>query len=183
MPAGTGTIVSPPPSGGLAVPFVSEAATAANAFPAFYSPSGINRELADKIFEYLDCSKHVRAVEVFYTVDTDGSGELDSEEWIEALRMMRLDLTDMQARSVFKLLDDDNSGTIHIEEFMIHMLQAKKWRKRSNTRQLQARHGPDNESGKRRKKLHRQLQKWAFNPGSFLSILLHLLPVMLPRLI
>jgi len=37
--------------------------------------------------------RHIRLVEVFFTVDTDGSGEMDRNEWDEALELMGLNLS------------------------------------------------------------------------------------------
>jgi hypothetical protein len=55
----------------------------------WFSPDGVGAELMGSIFGYVASSK-VRAVEVFYSVDTDGSGALDLWEFQAALRMMRI---------------------------------------------------------------------------------------------
>eukprot|EP01048_Picozoa_sp_COSAG05_P003430 COSAG05_NODE_157_length_15666_cov_29.830410_6_plen_288_part_00 len=117
---------------------LSEAAAAALAFPHWYEPTGNAIQVADKIFEYLECSSNIRALEVFFTVDTDGSGEVDEWEWEEALRKMRISLPHDMAKAVFETMDNDNGGTISIEEFMTQMRQAKKWRKAANAQALKA---------------------------------------------
>ena len=68
-----------------------EAARAAVHYPDRYAPSGMGTELADNVYEYLDTVKAYGgplALEVFFTVDTDGSGTIDKYEWLDALAAM-----------------------------------------------------------------------------------------------
>ena len=105
----------------------------------WFKPEGFRSGLLDKIFRFIDESPDMRAVEVFFSVDSDGSGELDFYEFEAALEMMKIDLTELQTRSAFTELDEDQSGAIEVEEFMKQMRHEKKWRLRSINKGLQAR--------------------------------------------
>ena len=64
------------------------------------------------VFEEIE-EKKIRAVEVFFAVDTDGSGEMDRMEFEEALHMMgftELSVDDMDL--AFHELDADKGGTV-----------------------------------------------------------------------
>ena len=119
---------------------MSQVAAAVAAYPKMFKPDAtcIGAELVDLIYDYLDLHPHIHALEVFFTVDTDGSGSVDREEWEQAVRIMRLDLTPEQLSSAFAHLDEDGGGTIEISEFVKQMMQAKKWRKRFNVQDLHA---------------------------------------------
>ena len=54
---------------------------------------------------------------VFAAMDTDGSGELDLEEFGEALRKLGLPLRREQAAELMAAIDTDGSGTLDQEEF------------------------------------------------------------------
>ena len=109
-------------------------------------------ELLADIFSHIE-AQNARVVEVFFAVDSDGSGELDRWEFEEALAMMKINLTSQQITAAFSgasppiptplrlrvgrdmcffgaALDEDNGGTIEIEEFMTRMRREKKWRLR-----------------------------------------------------
>ena len=79
------------------------------------------------IFEQIE-ERNIRAVEVFFTVDTDGSGEVDRMEFEEALQLMRIELSIEEMDLAFEELDLDKGGTIDIDEFMGRMRLEKKWR-------------------------------------------------------
>jgi hypothetical protein len=53
----------------------------------------------------------------FEEFDTDGSGELDSDEMRNALTQLGFELTDHQFKDVLARLDTDGSGTIDFDEF------------------------------------------------------------------
>ena len=55
----------------------------------------------------------------FRDADADGSGELDVEEFQQAVRNMNTKLTDKDARAIFHIADADGSGTLGIDEFFI----------------------------------------------------------------
>eukprot|EP01043_Picozoa_sp_COSAG02_P026876 COSAG02_NODE_1560_length_11925_cov_4.963386_7_plen_306_part_00 len=54
---------------------------------------------------------------VFAAMDTDGSGELDSAEFEQALRKLGLPMHKNEAAQLMAALDTDNSGTIDEQEF------------------------------------------------------------------
>jgi Ca2+-binding EF-hand superfamily protein len=54
---------------------------------------------------------------VFAAMDTDGSGELDSAEFEQALRKLGLPMHKTEAAQLMAALDTDNSGTIDEQEF------------------------------------------------------------------
>lgn len=54
---------------------------------------------------------------VFAAMDTDGSGELDSAEFEQALRKLGLPMHKNEAAKLMAALDTDNSGTIDEREF------------------------------------------------------------------
>jgi Ca2+-binding EF-hand superfamily protein len=63
-------------------------------------------------FAIVEADPDLRLVEVFFRVDTDGSGELEMEEWLDALEMMGLaeKLQEGNAEALFRKLDDDGGG-------------------------------------------------------------------------
>ena len=83
-----------------------------------------------QIFQHVE-NTNVKVVEVFFTVDTDGSGELDLYEFEEALNRMGIALDIADIKLAFKDLDEDGSGDIAIDEFMSRMRAEKKWRERA----------------------------------------------------
>ena len=84
-------------------------------------------QILRNIFNHIE-ERNVRAVEVFFAVDTDGSGEMDRMEFEEALAMMKVVLSLDDMHLAFDELDSDKGGTIDIEEFMGRMRLEKKWR-------------------------------------------------------
>ena len=64
------------------------------------------------VFAIVEADPDLRLVEVFFRVDTDGSGELEMEEWLDALEMMGLaeKLQEGNAEALFRKLDDDGGG-------------------------------------------------------------------------
>eukprot|EP01043_Picozoa_sp_COSAG02_P037185 COSAG02_NODE_2773_length_8058_cov_8.208820_3_plen_856_part_00 len=84
-------------------------------------------EIVTKIFEKSQTGMF-RIVEVFFLVDTDGSGEMDRNEFEVALDMMKFKLAPADIDLAFDELDEDGGGTIEIEEFMARMRREKKWR-------------------------------------------------------
>jgi hypothetical protein len=55
--------------------------------------------------------------DLFDSIDTDGNGELDSEEFRVALNNFGLELSATETQRVFASLDTDGGGTIDFEEF------------------------------------------------------------------
>ncbi|EGB07067.1 hypothetical protein AURANDRAFT_17686, partial [Aureococcus anophagefferens] len=57
--------------------------------------------------------------EVFDSIDVDGGGTLDLEEFTQAYRKLLFDdLTDRQIALVFRDTDVDGSGEVDFEEFV-----------------------------------------------------------------
>lgn len=54
---------------------------------------------------------------VFSAMDTDDSGELDSEEFEEALRKLGLFMSKAEVAELMRAMDEDGSGTIDEQEF------------------------------------------------------------------
>eukprot|EP01043_Picozoa_sp_COSAG02_P048707 COSAG02_NODE_4814_length_4948_cov_5.576614_1_plen_655_part_00 len=90
-------------------------------------PEGRAAQVLRSIFEQID-EKDIRAVEVFFQVDTDGSGEMDPMEFEEALHLMQIKVSFEDMMLAFEELDADKGGTIDIEEFMGRMRLERKWR-------------------------------------------------------
>merc|ERR1719201_1919803 len=58
---------------------------------------------------------------LFLELDTDGSGELDVQEFVDSLRKARIkksDVGDAQLLEIFKQVDADGSGSIDVGEFV-----------------------------------------------------------------
>mmetsp|Transcript_41855 Transcript_41855/g.87885 ORF Transcript_41855/g.87885 Transcript_41855/m.87885 type:complete len:1350 (-) Transcript_41855:170-4219(-) len=61
---------------------------------------------------------HDRAVEIFHSIDADGSGELDFEEFTVAYKKINPDVSMVQLQAMFEESDIDGSGTLDLEEFV-----------------------------------------------------------------
>jgi hypothetical protein len=95
---------------------------------AFESTADTPEQLVADMCAYIEGDPKVRPVEVFFRVDTDGSGTMDGEEFNEALIMMGMRLTPLQSCQAFEELDADCSGAIEIGKFMTRMRRESKWR-------------------------------------------------------
>ena len=85
-------------------------------------------KLLSDLFRRIDAG-NFRVVEVFFTVDTDGSGEMDRMEFEDALDYMNINLPTEDIDLAFQELDEDRGGTIEIEEFMSRFHREQKWRR------------------------------------------------------
>lgn len=95
-----------------------------------------------QIFAHVE--KHdIRVIEIFFLVDTDGSGELDVMEFEDALQRMGIELPTKDVLLAFQELDADGSGEIAIEEFMGRMRSEKKWRERASNHKSAKEEGAD----------------------------------------
>ena len=56
---------------------------------------------------------------VFKAIDADGSGDLDHEEFTEAMNRLGLGLTPDQIIQCIEVLDVDGDGEVSLEEFMV----------------------------------------------------------------
>jgi hypothetical protein len=90
-------------------------------------PDGRAAQVLRGIFEQIE-EKEIRAVEIFFQVDTDGSGEMDPMEFEEALQLMKIKVSFDDMQLAFNELDEDKGGTVDIDEFMGRMRLEKKWR-------------------------------------------------------
>ena len=90
---------------------------------------GGRRELINlsfrKIYDKCDHDPS-KAMKVFSEIDVDGSGEVDHEEFEQALRRMGInDLTQQQVTWLIEELDADNDGSISSAEFMAMVFRNK----------------------------------------------------------
>ena len=60
---------------------------------------------------------NVRVVELFRSIDTDRSGEIEKGEFIKAMREWGLDATKAELSALFDTFDADRGGTITTDEF------------------------------------------------------------------
>lgn len=102
------------------------------ALPQFTTDKRGGAEILSEIFEWIEfMGGEIKPVEVFFMVDSDGSGAMDEEEFTEALARMGMgSLNQEQVRAAFLSLDEDGGGSIEIEEFMSRLRREKKWRLR-----------------------------------------------------
>jgi len=54
----------------------------------------------------------------FMSVDTDGSGAIDFDEFKQCCRNMKLKVSDEEAKSLFEAIDLDGNGTLEFSEFL-----------------------------------------------------------------
>lgn len=91
-----------------------------------FNPTQFYNTPFDKAYEELAKARNLRKLELlFYEADADGSGEMDLQEFREALRtpaMQRafaaLGIQPHQSTLVFKSLDKRRAGELSISEFM-----------------------------------------------------------------
>ena len=69
--------------------------------------------------------------EIFDAIDTDGSGDIDFDEFVSALKKMDLYESHMKTRLLFDQADEDRGGTLDREEFLNLMHGAKNGTKAS----------------------------------------------------
>ena len=84
---------------------------------------------AGKIFERILAAadeKKFSLMYLFARYDKDGSGELDPQEFSQALRELRVLLRPSELEAVMAELDTDGDGSISISEFYSRMRQAQK---------------------------------------------------------
>ena len=81
---------------------------------------GTPATLISEVFEKIEASDY-RPLEVFFRFDSDGSGEMDYEEFVGAMEAMQIDLPPWLAKEAFEELDEDGSGAIEIQEMMTRM--------------------------------------------------------------
>ena len=83
-----------------------------------------------RIFSYLEQwmdSKYLRIRDAFKRIDTDGSGELDINEFQDLCTSMGLTLSRSELQWIFERIDTDKSGEISFQEFDDHIrIQRKK---------------------------------------------------------
>ena len=57
-----------------------------------------------------------RVVEIFNSIDADGSGELDFDEFSDAYKKINPDVSIVQLQAMFEEADIDGNGTLDLEE-------------------------------------------------------------------
>ena len=63
-------------------------------------------------------SQETRAQEVFQRFDTDGSGCISASELGYMLQSLDIDATEEESLALFKYLDEDEDGSIYLEDFL-----------------------------------------------------------------
>lgn len=63
-----------------------------------------------------------RAIEIFHSTDTDGSGSIDLEEFIEAYKKINPDVDQVQLEAIFEEADIDGNGELDLEEVRLLLL-------------------------------------------------------------
>ena len=81
---------------------------------------GTPATLISEVFEKIEASAY-RPLEVFFRFDSDGSGEMDFQEFVGAMEAMQIELPPWLAKEAFEELDEDGSGAIEIQEMMTRM--------------------------------------------------------------
>jgi hypothetical protein len=77
------------------------------------------------IFEYLDREK-TKVMDLFHTIDADGSGTLDAWEFQTALKEMGVSLSQADTITAMKEIDFDFDGTIDVAEFLARVREEQK---------------------------------------------------------
>ena len=68
--------------------------------------------------EFLDLIAYLYVIDLaFYAIDSNRNGKIERNELKRALKDVGYKFTDSQINVFFKMVDEDNSGTIEIEEF------------------------------------------------------------------
>ena len=57
-----------------------------------------------------------KAVEIFNSIDVDGNGSLDLEEFTEAYKKINPDVSMVQLEAMFEEADIDGNGTLDLDE-------------------------------------------------------------------
>lgn len=75
---------------------------------------------------------------VFQSIDKDGSGTLDNQEFSEAMKRLGLGLTNRQVQQCIEVLDADKDGAISLTEFLVLVHDAGPLRQKSLPRSTSA---------------------------------------------
>ena len=87
-------------------------------------------------------SKLGRIIDLFREWDEDGSGEIDKQEFCDAMESIGLEATLAERRALFDRLDEDRSGTIEYGELVKKLRRAARTAKRNRLRRERDRDGP-----------------------------------------
>lgn len=74
------------------------------------------REIVRRIDGYMK-RKHLRVIDLFRFCDADGNGSISSQEMIDTLSQMEIQLTAEQGQDFITYIDKDGNGSIDIDEF------------------------------------------------------------------
>ena len=74
----------------------------------------------------IDAASDVKvAVQFFNSIDMDGSGELDGDEFKLLMDKMGIELDEDRLEEVFDTYDTDQGGTIGTDEFLVFLRRQK----------------------------------------------------------
>ena len=79
--------------------------------------SRLNR-VSSLLWQQQQQSQETRAQEVFQRFDTDGSGCISASELGYMLQSLDIDATEEESLALFKYLDEDEDGSIYLEDFL-----------------------------------------------------------------
>lgn len=124
--------------------------------------SGPQEAALQVMTDYFSRRPLVQMRNAFRKADKDQSGQLDIEEFQQAVRDMNTSLTDKDARTIFRIADEDGGGTLGIDEFFLNF-RHDRW-PREKFFWNKSCGGGDNISKKERVDIHAKLDFEQQNP-------------------
>ena len=71
----------------------------------------------DRIFAFIK-KEQLKVIDMFFKIDTDGSGEIEPAEFVNAISKMGLKLSPEELDAVVHELDVDGDGSVELHEYM-----------------------------------------------------------------
>eukprot|EP01084_Bolivina_argentea_P208070 354875_1 len=96
-----------------------------------------------KIYYFLDIktetNEYRQKITLIYDfwekIDLDDCGDLDIEEFVQGLQLLKVALSEDEMKQLFKFLDDDDSGFVDRQQFIMFLMTSFQSRKLNNFRQ------------------------------------------------